>query len=102
MTKNPLINALLGALYISSVVGCIQLAQVYLHNSPDTFLIPIAMLSLFCLSAVAMASIFFYQPLMLFLEGKKKESFALACKTVALFAVITVCIFASLFLPIVL
>jgi uncharacterized membrane-anchored protein len=102
MTKNPILNALLGALYISGVVGLIQLATTFLHDSPDTFLIPIVMLSLFVLSAVVMTSIFFYQPLMLYLDGKKKESITLVFQTVAAFAVVTSVIFTALFLPVLL
>lgn len=102
MTKNPIINALLGALYISAVVGLISLGQLYLHDTPDTFLIPIAMLSLFVLSAVVMTSIFFYQPLMMYLDGQKKESVKLVFQTVAVFAVVTVLIFAAMFLPVLL
>jgi hypothetical protein len=51
---------------------------------------PIIMLSLFTLSAAVMAFIFGYQPLLLFLEDKKKDAVSLFLKTVAIFGSITI------------
>ncbi|KKT62266.1 MAG: hypothetical protein UW88_C0001G0123 [Candidatus Collierbacteria bacterium GW2011_GWD2_45_10] len=61
-----------------------------LKNKPDTFFAPIVFLSLLTLSVAVMAFLFFYQPLMLFLEGKKKEAVNLFLKTVGIFATITI------------
>ena len=60
-----------------------------LRNKPDTFFAPIVFLSLLTLSVAVMAFLFFYQPLMLFIEGKKKEAVSLFVKTVGIFAAIT-------------
>jgi len=60
-----------------------------LRNKPDTFFAPIVFLSLLTLSVTVMAFLFFYQPLMLFIEGKKKEAVSLFVKTVGIFAAIT-------------
>ena len=60
-----------------------------LKNKPDTFFAPIVFLSLLTLSVAVMAFLFFYQPLMLFIEGKKKEAVNLFGKTVGIFAVMT-------------
>jgi hypothetical protein len=60
-----------------------------LRNKPDTFFAPIVVLSVFTLSVAVMAFLFFYQPLMLFIEGKKKEAINLFIKTVGVFGVIT-------------
>lgn len=61
-----------------------------LKNKPDTFFAPIVFLSLLTLSVAVMAFLFFYQPLALFIEGKKKEAIDLFAKTVGIFAIITI------------
>ena len=95
MTLNPFYNALLAAGYIVLVVFTITAFEK--PNSPDTILIPIAMLSLFVLSAALMGYIFFYQPATLYLDGNKKEAVDLFLKTVGFFACIVVVLFATLF-----
>ncbi|HNY04381.1 MAG TPA: hypothetical protein PKI92_01325 [Candidatus Woesebacteria bacterium] len=60
-----------------------------LINKPDTFFAPVVFLSLLTLSVAVMAFLFFYQPLLLFIEGKKKEAVNLFLKTVGIFAVMT-------------
>lgn len=60
-----------------------------LKNKPDTFFAPIVVLSLLTLSVAVMAFLFFYQPLVLFIEGKKKDAVNLFVKTVGIFAAIT-------------
>ncbi len=60
-----------------------------LSNKPDTFFAPVVFLSLLTLSVAVMAFLFFYQPLMLFIEGKKKDAVNLFIKTVGIFAAIT-------------
>jgi len=49
----------------------------------------VVFLSLLTLSVAVMAFLFFYQPLLLFIEGKKKEAVNLFLKTVGIFAVMT-------------
>ncbi len=102
MTRSPVLNALIAMLYIVSVVGLLQLAQLFLRNEPETFLIPIAMLGLFVLSAAVMATSFFYMPLMLYLAGEKEKATAFAFKTIGIFGIVTACMIAGIFLPIVL
>jgi len=68
-----------------------------LQNKPDTFFAPITFLSLLTLSVVVMAFLFFYQPLQLFIEGKKKEAVNLFVKTVGIFAAFTAVILILLF-----
>lgn len=96
MTKNPYLNALTAILYIIGVAS----VMFYAGNSapgPDTVIAPIALVSLLTLSVAVMAYLFFYQPLQLFIEGKKKVALDLFAKTVAVFASITVVIFAIFF-----
>ncbi|NMC99384.1 MAG: hypothetical protein GYA62_06665 [Bacteroidales bacterium] len=68
-----------------------------LKNKPDTFLAPITALSLLTLSVAVMAYLFFYQPLQLFIEGRKKEAVNLFIKTVGIFGIITTIILILLY-----
>lgn len=102
MTSHPVLNALLAALYISGVAGLLSLGELFLKDTPDTFLIPIAMLSLFVLSAIAVPTLLFFRPVVFYLDGHRKEAIALAARTVAAFAIVTLCIFAGMFLPVLL
>ena len=90
MTKNPIINALCASAYITLGVTIMTFLTQPLKNKPDTFFTPVVFLSLLTLSVAVMAFLFFYQPLMLFIEGKKKEAVNLFIKTVGIFAVITI------------
>jgi len=89
MTKNPIINALSASAYIILVVSVMTFVTQPLKNKPDTFFAPITVLSVLTLSVAIMAYLFFYQPLQLFIEGKKKEAVSLFIKTVGIFAVLT-------------
>ena len=69
-----------------------------LQNKPDTFFAPITVLFVLTLSVAVMAFLFFYQPLQLFIEGKKKEAVNLFVKTVGIFAALTAVVLLLLFL----
>jgi hypothetical protein len=97
MSKNPLINALSAAVYIFFVVIVMTFATQPLRDKPDTFFAPIAVLFMLTLSVVVMAYLFFYQPTMLFIDGKKKESLNLFIKTVGFFSIFTIIILSMLF-----
>lgn len=97
MSKNPIINALSASGYILLVVSIMTYVSQTQRNKPDTFLAPIVVLSMLTLSVAVMAFLFFYQPLQLFLSGKKKEGVDLFIKTVAIFAGLTLLSFAVLF-----
>lgn len=97
MTKNPFINAISASIYITAVSIFMSNGNK-LFGSKDTILTPVAVLSLFTLSAAVMGYIFLYQPFMLFLEGHKKNAVNLFLRTVAVFAGITLIIFVLLFL----
>lgn len=90
MTKNPFLNALSASGYIALVVSLITFLSQTQKNKPDTFLEPILFLSLLTLSVTVMGFLFFYQPVLLFLENKKKLAVRLFVQTVAVFAGITV------------
>lgn len=92
MTKNPFINAISATLYITLIATLMFYGKTF-FGPKDTILTPIAVLSLFSLSAAIMAYLFLYQPLMLFLDGHKKEAINLFLRTVAIFAGITAVVF---------
>ncbi len=86
MTKNPFINAISASGYIILVVSIMNFISQTQKHKPDTFLAPIMFLSLLTLSVTVMAYLFFYQPLQIFLSGKKKNAVDLFIKTVIIFA----------------
>ena len=97
MSKNPIINALSALIYIILVVSVMTFVTKPLENKPDTFFAPITFLSVLTLSVTIMAFLFFYQPLLIFIEGKKKEAVSLFVKTVGIFAILTVVVLILLF-----
>jgi hypothetical protein len=97
MSKNPIINALSASTYIFLVVSVMTFVTQPLRHKPDTFFAPITVLFVLTLSVAVMAFIFFYQPVMLFIDGKKKQAVNLFVKTVGIFAAITSIVLALLF-----
>jgi len=96
MSKNPFINALSASAYIILVVTIMTFVTQPLKDKPDTFFAPITVLFVLTLSVAVMAYLFFYQPLLLFIDGKKKEAIDLFVKTVGIFAVFTVVVLSLL------
>ncbi len=97
MSKNPIINALCASGYILLVVTVMTFISQTQSDKPDTFLAPIVALSMLTLSVAVMGYLFFYQPLVLFIAGKKNEGIELFVKTVAIFAGITLLFLVLLF-----
>lgn len=97
MTKNPVVNAVAASLYITLVATVMQNAET-LFGSARSIVVPIAMISLFTLSAAMMGYLFLYQPLQLYLDGKKKQATNLFVQTLGVFAGITILVFASLYI----
>ncbi|HUC01772.1 MAG TPA: hypothetical protein VMA75_02620 [Candidatus Paceibacterota bacterium] len=98
MTKSPYLNALIAVLYIVLIVLLINYGPILVRQKPDTILAPIAMLSLLVLSAGFMAYDFFFQPVQMYIEGKKREAAQFFMKTLGVFAVITAVIVAIAFI----
>ena len=101
MTKNPIINALAASTYIGLVVTLMNFISQTLGSKPDSAFASIAFLSLLTLSVSIMAYLFFYQPLVLIIDGKKKEAIHLFVRTVGVFGAITAVALILLFLGIV-
>lgn len=96
MTKNPFTNAFTASLYIM-VVASIMFYGTKHTGNVESVVVPIAVISLFTLSAAVMGYLFLYQPLQLYLDGKKKSAVNLFLQTVVVFAGITILILALLF-----
>ncbi len=97
MSKNPLINATSASAYIFLVASIFRFISKTQGNKPDTFFAPMAFLSLLTLSVAIMACLFFYQPLQLLMEGKKKEAVNLFIQTVGIFGAITLVVWSLIF-----
>ncbi len=93
MTTNPFLNALCALGYVIAVVSLIHFATGLAETGPDeSILVPIGMLSLLTLSAAFMAYTFFYQPVLMLIDGKRKEAMQLFLRTIAVFAALTFCV----------
>lgn len=90
MSKNPFINAASAFAYIILVVSVMTFVTQPLRDKPDTFFAPVMALSILTLSVAVMAYIFFYQPIILFIENKRKEAVELFTKTVGIFSIFTI------------
>ncbi|MES2014424.1 MAG: hypothetical protein V4437_01235 [Patescibacteria group bacterium] len=95
MTKNPILNALVATLYIG-IVASVMFFGSHVEDARPTVLVPIAMLSLFSLSAAVMGFIFFYKPILMYVEGEKPAAIKLLMQTIGAFAVITVILLSAL------
>ena len=96
MMRNPIVHALLATLYIT-LVSLFMFYGTKMIGPGNSVVGPIAVLSLFTLSAAVMGYLFLYQPLQLYFEGKKKQAVNFFLQTVATFAAITILIFLLLF-----
>jgi len=96
MSKNPITNGLSALIYIVTVAFVMYFGTKNLPKE-DAILAPIAMISLFTLSAAVMGYIFGLQPIQLYLDGKKKEAVRLFLKTLMVFGFLTALILLLLF-----
>jgi hypothetical protein len=97
MTKNPIINSLVASLYIFVITGLMNWGTSMVKPK-DSFIAPVAIISLFTLSAAVMGYLFLYQPIQLYFDNHKKEAVKLFLKTVGIFGLITILTLVALFL----
>ena len=91
MSRSPFWNAAAAAGYIVIIASFLFYGPKAMGGQgEDTVLIPIAMLSLFVLSAAVMGYLFIYQPVIMYLEGEKQSAIKLFMQTLGTFAAITV------------
>ena len=96
MSKKPVMNALAASAYIVGIAAVMNWGTRLVPH-PNSFIVPVAMISLFTLSAAVMGYLFCYQPIQLYFDGKKKQAGQLFLQTVAVFACITLSILILLF-----
>ena len=89
MTRNPFYNALAAITYIVTLVSTAILLPRFLGGPEESIFYPMLGLSVFVLSASVMAYLFFYQPLLMILDGKREEGVKLFLKTIGVFAIAT-------------
>ena len=97
MTKNPIINSLLATGYISLVAFVMDYVSSQPQKGPESFLAPVAFISMFTLSAAMMGLIFGYMPFKLYFDGKKKEAISLLFKTIVTFGITTLILLTLIF-----
>jgi hypothetical protein len=90
MRWNPFINAAAAAAYIGVVVLFMHFIESLRHDTPDTLLDGMGVISLFVFSAAVMAFLFFYQPALNLMENKKAEAVSYFLKTLGVFGAITI------------
>ncbi len=96
-TPTPLRNAIFAALYIALIVSAINWFGTMFENTEDTIMAPMVMLSLLVLSVSIMGYLFVYEPLRLYLDGRKDEALPFFGKTVGIFACCALIFVALLF-----
>ncbi|KKW39285.1 MAG: hypothetical protein UY89_C0027G0002 [Parcubacteria group bacterium GW2011_GWA1_54_9] len=93
MSKNPFVNALVASGYISLLATAVFTLPRYVTDNELGVMAPMLFLSLFVFSAALMGYLFVYQPVLLVIDGNKKEATKLFLTTVFTFACITIVIF---------
>src|SRR3989338_4495486 len=90
--KRAFLNSTGTVLYIILVVLFIFSLGAF-SQEPDTIIIPIAMLLLFVCSAAITGFLVFGKPVMLYIDGKKKEAVTLLTHTLGMLVLITIVAF---------
>jgi hypothetical protein len=97
MSKNPVLNAAVAFGYIVAIVLVIsQFVDGAVEDSGFALLIPMAMISLFTLSAAVMGYVFLFEPVKMFMAGEQKKGVTLFLQTTGIFAVLVAGLFIAL------
>lgn len=84
-------------LYVAVVATVMRNAErLFSDGKPDSALAPIGMLLLLVVSAATMGMLVFGKPLMLYIDGKKREGVMMAVCTIGQLAAITILLFVVL------
>jgi hypothetical protein len=95
VSKNPIINGLVANEYVFLVVLLMNFGSKKFDQA-NSLLAPVAVISLFTLSAAVMGYLFGYQPIMLYIEGKKTMAVKYFVRMMLTFGVVTMVIMAIL------
>lgn len=97
MRPNPYLHAFAAAAYIVLIVFVVN-SFTSIEAIQQSLYIPIAVLSLFVLSAATMAYLFGYEPYRLYTDGMRGEALAFFVKTLVTFALLVVAYICALLL----
>jgi hypothetical protein len=86
MTKNPFYNALLAIGYIVGLVSIVFFVPTFISTPEESIFYPMTALSALVLSVALMAYLFFYQPVVLFIDGQREKAVKFFLQTIAVFA----------------
>lgn len=90
MKWHPSLNAAAAITYILIVALFMRFIESVRHDTPDTFVDAMGILSLLVCSAAVMGFLFFYQPIRLLIEKQPKEAVTYFLKTLGIFSIITI------------
>ena len=90
-----LVDSLLAVLYVSVVVLIMNNSKNFFDKTPEVA-IGIAMLMLFVTSATVMGFLILGRPILMYLDGAKKEAVKLFYFTITWLALIVITIFSSI------
>ena len=90
MTRRAVVNTGAAAAYVAAVGAFLYYAGQARSGSPSTPLIPIAMLMLLVFSAALTGALLFGQPVLWYLDGRKRDALSLLLATLASFLLFTV------------
>jgi len=93
--KRAVIDAVGTAIYVVLIVSFIFSLQIF-QKEEDIIIIPMAMLLLFVCSAAITGFLVFGKPIMLYIDGKKREAVSLLGYTLGVLVLITIIFFALL------
>jgi hypothetical protein len=94
MKWNPFFNALAASAYVGAVVLFLHFLESMRHDTPDTVLDGMGFISLLVCSVAVMAFLFFYEPMVRLVEGKKGEAVSYFLKTLGIFGAVTAVVLA--------
>jgi hypothetical protein len=88
--KRALVNSLATTVYIILVAGFMYYGSTIKLGRVNTFLAPVALLSLFVTSASITGYLIFGKPVQMYIDGKKKDALKLVTYTLGFFSATTI------------
>lgn len=95
LQKEPVASPFMKIAFLHSVgiilyIACVSFFMFFgeeFFGKEDTYLMPVVFLTLFTLSAAVVGSLMFGKPVMLYLDGKKRDAVQLAGATIGFLAI---------------
>ncbi len=91
--KRAFLNSIGTFLYVIFVVLLLFFLRNFVPQAEDSLIIPIAMILLLVCSASITGFLVFGKPIMLYLDGKKKEAVLLLVNTIGILVILTIIAF---------